>query len=208
MSHYRCIVSPSRLANLRARLIGNHLESRMKSLRLSSAQEVGLELRLSRDLDALPYEMQQTLLRIVQDALSNVHRHADASDAKLVIKRFRNVVHLVVTAHWAPETWRFSCRSRYSRNDDSGSAIWRRLSDAKRATARRCMPRCALPTAAALGPIGAKAGGAELLKPTMRVMFWGAFAMAATAAIGKLFGTATVSSGKVLGNLSPTAIAV
>jgi VIT1/CCC1 family predicted Fe2+/Mn2+ transporter len=45
---------------------------------------------------------------------------------------------------------------------------------------------------AALGAIGAKAGGAELLKPTMRVMFWGAFAMAATAAIGKLFGTATV----------------
>jgi len=58
---------------------------------------VRVELRLSSDLDCLPYEMQRTLLRIVQEALSNVHRHADASVAKLAIKRVRNVVHLVVT---------------------------------------------------------------------------------------------------------------
>jgi VIT1/CCC1 family predicted Fe2+/Mn2+ transporter len=30
---------------------------------------------------------------------------------------------------------------------------------------------------ALLGAVGAKAGGAGLLKPTMRVTFWGAFAM-------------------------------
>lgn len=41
---------------------------------------------------------------------------------------------------------------------------------------------------AALGAIGARAGGADVWKPTARVVFWGAFAMAATAAIGKLFG--------------------
>lgn len=39
-----------------------------------------------------------------------------------------------------------------------------------------------------LGAIGAKAGGAGLLVPTLRVAFWGAFAMGLTAAIGAIFG--------------------
>ncbi|AWI62214.1 MULTISPECIES: VIT1/CCC1 transporter family protein [Sinorhizobium] len=41
-----------------------------------------------------------------------------------------------------------------------------------------------------LGAIGAKAGGANVLKATIRVTFWGAFAMALTAGIGALVGTA------------------
>ena len=41
---------------------------------------------------------------------------------------------------------------------------------------------------ALLGAIGAKAGGAGLLKPTIRVTFWGALAMALTAGIGAVFG--------------------
>jgi VIT1/CCC1 family predicted Fe2+/Mn2+ transporter len=40
----------------------------------------------------------------------------------------------------------------------------------------------------ALVPIGAKAGGANILRATARVTFWGALAMAVTAGIGKLFG--------------------
>ncbi|MDH4414932.1 MAG: VIT family protein [Rhizobium sp.] len=43
---------------------------------------------------------------------------------------------------------------------------------------------------ALLGAIGAKAGGANMLKATIRVTFWGAFAMALTAGIGALVGTA------------------
>jgi VIT1/CCC1 family predicted Fe2+/Mn2+ transporter len=39
-----------------------------------------------------------------------------------------------------------------------------------------------------LGAIGAKAGGAGLLRPTIRVTFWGAFAMGLTAGIGAVFG--------------------
>jgi vacuolar iron transporter family protein len=42
---------------------------------------------------------------------------------------------------------------------------------------------------ALLGAIGAIAGGANILRATVRVTFWGAFAMALTAGIGKLFGT-------------------
>lgn len=41
-----------------------------------------------------------------------------------------------------------------------------------------------------LGFLGAKYGGANVYKAIIRVMFWGAFAMAATAIIGKLFGVA------------------
>jgi VIT1/CCC1 family predicted Fe2+/Mn2+ transporter len=41
---------------------------------------------------------------------------------------------------------------------------------------------------ALLGAIGARAGGANVIKPTVRVTFWGAFAMALTAIIGALTG--------------------
>lgn len=43
---------------------------------------------------------------------------------------------------------------------------------------------------AALGAVGASAGGAGIWKPTVRVVFWGAVAMASTAAIGALIGRA------------------
>lgn len=43
---------------------------------------------------------------------------------------------------------------------------------------------------AALGAIGAQAGGSNVAKATLRVAFWGAAAMAATAAIGALAGRA------------------
>jgi VIT1/CCC1 family predicted Fe2+/Mn2+ transporter len=42
---------------------------------------------------------------------------------------------------------------------------------------------------ALLGAIGARAGGANVLRATVRVTFWGALAMALTAGIGKLVGT-------------------
>ena len=42
---------------------------------------------------------------------------------------------------------------------------------------------------ALLGALAAGAGGASMLRATVRVTFWGALAMAVTAGIGKLFGT-------------------
>jgi VIT1/CCC1 family predicted Fe2+/Mn2+ transporter len=41
---------------------------------------------------------------------------------------------------------------------------------------------------AVLGAIGAKTGGANIVRATARVTFWGAIAMAVTAGIGRLFG--------------------
>ncbi|WP_366932234.1 VIT1/CCC1 transporter family protein, partial [Sphingomonas sp.] len=43
---------------------------------------------------------------------------------------------------------------------------------------------------AALGIVGARAGGAPVLRATIRVTFWGAIAMAITAGVGLLFGAA------------------
>ena len=43
---------------------------------------------------------------------------------------------------------------------------------------------------ALLGMIGAWTGGADIIKPTIRVTFWGAFAMGLTAAIGAIVGRA------------------
>jgi len=43
---------------------------------------------------------------------------------------------------------------------------------------------------AILGALGAKAGGAPLLPSVLRVSFWGALAMAVTAAVGHVFGAA------------------
>ena len=43
---------------------------------------------------------------------------------------------------------------------------------------------------ALLGALGASAGGATVLRGAMRVTFWGALAMAATAAVGAVFGVA------------------
>jgi len=43
---------------------------------------------------------------------------------------------------------------------------------------------------ALLGAIGARAGGADVMRATIRVTFWGALAMAITAGIGAVFGTA------------------
>jgi len=40
-----------------------------------------------------------------------------------------------------------------------------------------------------LGAVGAIAGGANILRATIRVTFWGALALGITAGIGKLFGT-------------------
>ncbi len=51
------------------------------------------------------------------------------------------------------------------------------------------VPAGSLFSLAALGALSAKAGGARRGRAVLRVTFWGALAMALTAAIGRLFGT-------------------
>ena len=52
------------------------------------------------------------------------------------------------------------------------------------------IPVASLLFLAILGAVSAKAGGAGVVKPTARVVFWGALAMATTAAIGAIIGRA------------------
>jgi VIT1/CCC1 family predicted Fe2+/Mn2+ transporter len=51
------------------------------------------------------------------------------------------------------------------------------------------VPATTLVFLAALGAVAARAGGAPVVRAAIRVTFWSALAMAATAAIGELFGT-------------------
>jgi VIT1/CCC1 family predicted Fe2+/Mn2+ transporter len=50
------------------------------------------------------------------------------------------------------------------------------------------VPAVSILALAVLGGVGARAGGAEVWKPVVRVAFWGAAAMAVTAGIGRLAG--------------------
>jgi vacuolar iron transporter family protein len=54
----------------------------------------------------------------------------------------------------------------------------------------QAVPAAALVLLIALGALGAWAGGAPMVKPALRVGFWGALAMAVTAGIGALIGKA------------------
>ena len=51
------------------------------------------------------------------------------------------------------------------------------------------LPAATLGFLAALGALAARTGGAPIGVAAVRVTFWGALAMAATAGIGELFGT-------------------
>ena len=75
-----------------------------------------------------------------------------------------------------------------SRADQHGAAVAAWWSSTPRLPrAEFVSPRCS--SLAVLGAVGAKAGGADIVRGVLRVTFWRAIAMAATALIGKIFGT-------------------
>jgi PAS domain S-box-containing protein len=63
------------------------------------SKRTGLDvtLRASNIGDELPDTLQQSLLRIIQESLANVHRHAAASRATVNLKRLANRLHVVIT---------------------------------------------------------------------------------------------------------------
>jgi|SoiMethySBSTD1v2_1073268.scaffolds.fasta_scaffold202253_2 two-component system, NarL family, sensor kinase len=62
------------------------------------SQRTGLKtsLRASRSTDALPPPLQRSLLRIAQEALTNVHRHAAATRVSIDLRRLGKQTHLVI----------------------------------------------------------------------------------------------------------------
>jgi PAS domain S-box-containing protein len=54
------------------------------------------KVRLSPKLEDLPFQKQRALLRIVQEALANVHRHASASRVSVSLRRIAGSIHLTI----------------------------------------------------------------------------------------------------------------
>jgi signal transduction histidine kinase len=63
----------------------------------SDRTDIEIKVRMGAKLDELPFEMQRTILRIAQEALGNVHRHADASHAVVQGRIIADRIHLVIS---------------------------------------------------------------------------------------------------------------
>jgi PAS domain S-box-containing protein len=63
----------------------------------SERTKIEVRTRLNPKLDELPYEMQRTFLRIAQEGLANVHRHAQASRVCVDGRFIANHVHLIIS---------------------------------------------------------------------------------------------------------------
>jgi two-component system NarL family sensor kinase len=57
---------------------------------------INVDLRLGAKADTLPYEVQRTLLRIVQEGLANIHRHAAATRAAVQLSFIGGRLHLII----------------------------------------------------------------------------------------------------------------
>jgi signal transduction histidine kinase len=56
-----------------------------------------IELDLAEDFGRLPSELETALFRLVQESLTNVHRHSESSTAKVRVVRFPNEIELEVS---------------------------------------------------------------------------------------------------------------
>ena len=56
-----------------------------------------MTLEISREADELPLAVQRSLLRVVQEALANVHRHASASQVSISLKCNAGQIHVLVS---------------------------------------------------------------------------------------------------------------
>jgi signal transduction histidine kinase len=56
-----------------------------------------VDTRIAADVDRLPYEKQRSLLRIVQEALTNVFRHARATQVEIIVDVIDGFVRLTVS---------------------------------------------------------------------------------------------------------------
>jgi PAS domain S-box-containing protein len=58
---------------------------------------LAVKFRSTPEVDVLPLHMQRSLFRIVQEALSNVHRHACASHVSVNLRHIAGRLHVIVT---------------------------------------------------------------------------------------------------------------
>jgi len=74
------------------------LEKTLRTYLDGFARRTGLEAHLSvaGDVERLPFPLQCSLLRIIQEALANVHRHASASQVSIGLRRRSDALRLIV----------------------------------------------------------------------------------------------------------------
>jgi two-component system, NarL family, sensor kinase len=63
----------------------------------TSRTGIKVMLKLSREIDELPVPLRHPMLRIVQEALANVHRHAGASRVSVKQKLIKDQLHLIIS---------------------------------------------------------------------------------------------------------------
>lgn len=75
------------------------LSMMIKSYVTGFGKRTGIEvqLRVSAVVDALPMAMQRSVLRVMQEALANVHRHAAASRVGVGLRLIRQKLHVIVS---------------------------------------------------------------------------------------------------------------
>ena len=57
---------------------------------------LSVNIRIKTVSDSAPFELQRCLFRIMQEALTNIHRHASASQVQIVLRYLRQQLHLIV----------------------------------------------------------------------------------------------------------------
>jgi signal transduction histidine kinase len=91
-------------------LLADGLRSTIRQYIGGYASRSGLDVafKSSPMVDRLPFRMQRSLFRIVQEALANVHRHASATHASVDLRRIAGRLHLIVTDNgrgaWGKQT--------------------------------------------------------------------------------------------------------
>ena len=63
----------------------------------ASRSGLAVKLRSSPKVDKLPFRVQRSLFRIVQEALANVHRHSSASRVSVDLRRIAGHLHLIIS---------------------------------------------------------------------------------------------------------------
>lgn len=61
--------------------------------------KINVELELPENLDRLPRDLETAIFRLVQECLTNIHRHSGSSLAKIVIARSENEIRVEVEDH-------------------------------------------------------------------------------------------------------------
>lgn len=64
---------------------------------LSERSGLSIELDISRDLGRLPGDMELVIFRLVQECLTNVHRHSESKTASIRISKEEDAVRVEVT---------------------------------------------------------------------------------------------------------------